>query len=286
MLRTLDSSPLNSITRTSVNVLKQFWKLLVEPFESLPQAKDRRRAIVTSIFLLFGFISMTMEPRLEKTVSIVITVFLLGGYFLARTRWFKLAASLLVVTLTIPSYLVALNLPNPAPDQLLAAFAWIVIPLLLTSLIFSIPTTILLGVFNLLLLSALPLVHPAIDYGSLVETFGFYGFTGVILMVVIVQRNQMERDRQKELIAGRELLAHEVAIREQFAEQSQLRANQLTMVNNVSSAISNLQSLNSILHLIFEQVRNYVKLDVFFIALYDEKTETVSFPVLYDGEKF
>ncbi len=229
---------------------------------------------------------MAVEPRLEKTTSNIIVVILLAGYFLARTRWFKLAAFLLVLTLTIPSYLIAFNLPNPDPDQMLAAFAWIVVPLLLTSLIFTIPATIAFGVLNLVVLSALPLIHPAINYRSLAETFGFYGFTGVILIIVIIQRNQMERDRQKELIASRELLAHEVAVREQFAEQAQLRSNQLTMVNNISSAISNLQSLKSILHLIFEQVSNHVKLDVFFISLYDDKTETVSFSVLYDSGKF
>ena len=79
---------------------------------------------------------------------------------------------------------------------------------------------------------------------------------------------------------------HELAERERLALQAQLHANQLTMVNNISGAISNLQSLDSILHLIFEQVSSYVKLDVFFIALYDEKSQTVSFPVLYDAGKF
>ena len=229
---------------------------------------------------------MALEPRLEKTAANILTVSLLGGYFLARTRWYRLAAFLLVLTLTVPSYLIAFALPNPDPDQVLAAFAWIVIPLLLSSLIFSIRATILLGLLNLILLSAVPLIHPEINYTNAAEAVGFYGFTAAILIIVMIQRNQIEWDRQKELIGSRELLAHEVAVREQFAEQAQLRANQLTMVNNVSSAISNLQSLDSILHLIFAQVSNYVKLDVFFISLYDEQTETLSFPVLYDSGKF
>ena len=63
-------------------------------------------------------------------------------------------------------------------------------------------------------------------------------------------------------------------------------AAQLEVVNRISSAISGLQSFDQIMHLVFEQVQANVQLDVFYIALYDEKTGIVTFPILYDAGKF
>ena len=77
-----------------------------------------------------------------------------------------------------------------------------------------------------------------------------------------------------------------VAQWELFAEQAQRRAGQLAMVNRISAAISNLQDLDGILYLIFEQVKDYIPLDVFFITLYDEQSKMVSFPIMYDNGKF
>ena len=267
-------------------MLKIYWKILVEPFESLSQPEDRRRAIITAAFLLFSLLSIVIEQLLIRKTSIVILVVLLAGYILARTRWFRFAAFLLLATLTVPSYLIALTLTNPEPNHILATFAWIILPLLFSGLIYSLTSTFIIASLNLLLLLTLPFIHPALSYRNMGETIVFYGSTVIILTIVIIQRNEMEQDRQTELFKGRELLAHEIAVREQFAEQAQRRANQLTMVNSISGAISNLQSLESILHLIFEQVKNHIDLDVFYIALYDEKLQVVSFPILYDGGQF
>ncbi|HEU0295982.1 MAG TPA: GAF domain-containing protein [Anaerolineales bacterium] len=277
---------MNAIVQNSVSYLKQFWRFLVEPFESLPQAKDRRRAIVTSAFLLLSFIGVAIEQLWVNNLSVLFLVVLLAGYFLARTRWFKLAAFLLVTALAVPSYLVAFNLSDPDPDRITAAFVWILIPLLISSLIYSIPDTVILGALNLLALSILPLIRPELSYRVMGEIIVFYSAAAGILILVMVQRNQLEQDRQKELIESRTLLAREAAVREQFAEQARLRASQLTMVNHISNAISSLQGLESILRLIFEQIQNYIHFDIFFIALYDKKLGSISFPVLYDGGKF
>ena len=281
-----DSSELNSITRTSAALLKKYWRILVEPFELLPQPEDRRRAIITAAFLFFSSLYVAIEKLWTGNTYNIVLFVLVVGYILARTRWFRFAAFLLLATLTIPSYLISLTLKDPEPNHIMATFAWIILPLLLSGLIYSLTTTIIMASLNLLLLLALPFIRPALSYRNIGETIVFYVSAVIILTIVIIQRNELEHDRQTELIKRREMLAHEIAVREQFAEQAQLRANQLTMVNSISGAISNLQSLNSILHLIFEQVSGNIKLDVFFIALYDEKSQMVSFPILYDGGKF
>ena len=223
---------------------------------------------------------------LAGSLPVLYLFILLAAYFLARTRWFRLGAFLLVVMLSVPSYWIAFQLQNPGPERIMADLVWIIIPLLASSLIGSISDTILLAALNLFVFSILPIIRPALNYQTMGEMIGFYGLTAAILIIVMVQRNQLERDRQKELVESREMLDYETVAREQFGRQAQHRAEQLSMVFRISGAISSLQDLESILHLIFEQVRSNLPLDVFFIALHDEKTGTISFPLVYDGGKF
>jgi len=282
----MDNLALNLITRFPNHFIKRVWRALVEPFTSLPKVEDRRRAIVTTVFLVLSIIAVGIEHWIAGNIPFITLILLLCGYFLGRTRWFRLAAMLLIVTLTVPSYLIALNLPNPGPNRINSAFAWIVIPLLFCSLIYSVRITILLGGINIGALLLLPLIRSEITYQMIEIALGFYALTSVILITVMIQRNQIETDRQQELIEGRALLAQEAIQRERFAEQAQQRADQLSMVNQISNAISNLQDLESILQLIFEQVRNNIKLDVFFIALHNEKLGLITFPLMFDGGAF
>jgi PAS domain S-box-containing protein len=98
-----------------------------------------------------------------------------------------------------------------------------------------------------------------------------------ITVIVLRYRNQIENEQRAE---------QELREKRQLAEQAQQRADQLDMVNKVSNAISNLQSLGSIIQLIFKQVQAYIPLDVFYIALYDEKSGRITFPLMYDSGKF
>lgn len=103
-----------------------------------------------------------------------------------------------------------------------------------------------------------------------------YAITAVTLVVLRYRSNVEVEEEAREAMLEKK----------QLAEQAQQRADQLDVVNKVSAAISNLQSLDSILQLIFKQVQEYVKLDVFYIALYDEKTKLVTFPIMYDSGAF
>jgi len=86
------------------------------------------------------------------------------------------------------------------------------------------------------------------------------------------QRGQSARQYKRDNVSGR--------------KQMYQHAAQLEVVNRISFAISNLQGFESILNLIFEQVRSIIKLDVFYIALYEPATGSVSFPLFYEGGKF
>ncbi|MEP7135445.1 MAG: GAF domain-containing protein [Chloroflexota bacterium] len=275
----------HKFTSLPANVLGKLWRGLTEPFENLPQAGDRRRSVTTSAFLLFAVIAVAVEQMLAGNTPFSALVLLIVGYFLARTRWFKVAALILIFTLTFPSYLVVLRLPDPDANRIISAFAWVIMPLLISSLIYSVQTTVVLSVINLAALIVLPFTHPELDYRAMGGTIGLFGLVSSILIIVMIQRNEIEKDRQKELIESHEKLSLEVAERERFAEQAQSRADQLVMLNAVSAAISGLQDLDSILNVIFEQMKYNFRFDVFFVALLNEKTDTLSFPITVDNGK-
>jgi PAS domain S-box-containing protein len=268
-----------------LTLLNKLWKGSTEPFETLSQTGDYRRAVTTSAFFLFAAVSVLLERLINGNVPVSALLLLIIGYFLSRTRWFKIAALILIFTLTFPSYLIALRLTNPDPNRILAAFAWVTIPLLLSSLVYSVQVTVAVGAINFLVLVALPVMRPELSFQVMSGTLGFYGLVSAVLIIAMIQRNQIEIDRQRELITSRENLSLEVVERERFAKQAQRRADELVTLNEVGMAISSLLELDNIFNLIYKQIKHHFQLDVFFIALYDDDTGMLTFPLTVDNGK-
>ena len=263
--------------------LKILWGLLTEPFESLPRAEDRRYAIISTAFLLLFFIFVEIEQVVAGNTPRITSLILLASYFVARTHWYKIATMALLVTLSFPSYLVALNTPNPDPNLLLAIFSWIVLPLILSGLLYSVRITVIYSAANILMLASMPLFREGMEFGAMGAALGFYILASLFIIIVMIQRDAFEKDRQTELIESRNQLSEEALQRERFAEQAHRRADQLAMLNEVSRVISSLHGLEETLDAILEQIRRVIPLDVFFVALYDESTDMVTFPILFDG---
>jgi len=281
---------LRSIPQQLYGLLSWVWKFLTEPFEILPKAEDRTRAVFSSAFLLFSAIAMAMEQSTAGNTPRIALILLIFGYFLARTRGFKLATLLLVVTLTFPSYLVVFRLTTFEPNRIISMFAWIVIPLLISSLVYSVRTTVLIGTLNLFALGLLPLVRPELHYGLLGGALGFYGLSAAILIIVMVQRNQIENDRKKELVESHNQLKQEADQREQFAienvhllGQTSKRAQRLAILNEIGREISTLTDLPSLMENIYQQVRKVLSTDLFFIGLYKKDKNELVFPIMYDN---
>jgi PAS domain S-box-containing protein len=275
-----------NIKRILIFLFKKLWGGLTEPFESLPQSGDYRRAVTTSAFLLFAFIAIMLKHLADNNTTNSVLALLIVGYILSRTRWFRIAALVLISALTFPAYLEILRLPNPDTNQVISAFGWVVIPLLLSSLIYSLQVTIITSTLNFLALTVISFSRPELGIQVTGGALEFYGAVAAILIIVMIQRDQIERDRQKKLIISQDKLSQEILERERFAEHAQRRADQLSMVNKINYAISNLKDLDGIFQLIYEQVKDNFNPDVFFIALYEEKSQMVSFPVMVDGGRF
>jgi len=262
---------------------KHVWRLITEPFETLPGMDDRRRARITAIFLILSVLSIGVEQMVGGNTSFIALVILAISYFFARTRWYRIATMALLITLSFPSFLVALNLPSPDSNRILTTFSWIVLPLILSGLLYPLRTTIIFGLVNIFLLIMLPFLRDGLEFNAMWATLGFYSLAVIFIVIVHVQRDEIEDERQAELLASSNKLREQVLQKEKYAEQAQQRADQLVMLNEIGRVISSLHDLNEILNAIFEQVRRVTPLDVFFLALYDEKAGIITFPILFDN---
>ena len=140
-------------------VFKKLSELLTEPFASLKKAEDRRRAKITTTILLALLILIGTDQVLQGDTPFLIFLFIVVGYFLARTHWYKFATLFLLITLSLPSYRVALTTPTPDSSHILNASAWLAIPLILSGVIYSVRTTIIFSVINMVFMASLPVLR-------------------------------------------------------------------------------------------------------------------------------
>ena len=282
----MDSSLLKKLFFLITRFIRQLWKFLTEPFEILP-GEDRKYASILSVFLLVGMLGTWLEQMIGGRTPAFTLLMLLAGYLIARTRWYKIALLILLVVLSFPTYLVAITTSDPTPATLNNAFIWIILPLILSSLFYTTQTTIYFALLNITLMIVLPILRSEMTFSDISGSIGFYTMVAVFIITVMAQRSQLEKDRQQELVESRNRLSEEAAQRKQLAEQAQRRANQLVMLNEIGSVVSSLQDLEKSLELIFNQIKLHIPLDVFYVGLYDDNTDIVSYPIIYDdGERW
>jgi len=145
-------------------ILDRLRRGLTAPFVSLQKAGDYTRSSTTAAFLLLSMLVVSIEQNLVGNLPRAVLALLIGGYFLARTRWFSYAGLILIFSLSFPSYLQALRLQSPEPQQVMSAMVWVIIPLLMTSLIYPVHITVALGLTNLLALAVLPFIQPRLNW--------------------------------------------------------------------------------------------------------------------------
>lgn len=81
----------------------------------------------------------------------------------------------------------------------------------------------------------------------------------------------------------RDALQNELMERKQAQNNLLRRAEQLETLNEVGRIISSLQNLDDVLENIYQQTRRVASVDLFYISLYDENSNQVSYPILYDS---
>lgn len=85
-------------------------------------------------------------------------------------------------------------------------------------------------------------------------------------------------------------LAHQIVIAIENArlfEEIKQNAQQLSILNEISQAISALKDLPELLEVVFQQAQQYLNIDTFYVGLYNAKKEEVIYPIMYDdGQRY
>lgn len=202
------------------------YRWLIEPYQFLASAQDKRRAQLLAGLLLV-LIPCTMSGAIASYPDRWATSYLLWGitavmllaYALSRTAYYNLGAILALGALNFSSFGAILVSPNETytPEKLGLIFVWVVIPLVLGQIFFSSRGFIRLVSLNLVGLIALTRL-PSLSDTAVLAPIGIILSVAVVLLVATSYRDAVERDRLAELQARQEALT---AVNQQLTSQEQ-----------------------------------------------------------------
>lgn len=92
----------------------------------------------------------------------------------------------------------------------------------------------------------------------------------------------IENDQLVELWGSQRDITTQKKIEEALLHQS----DQMATLNQIGIAISSLQNLRGVLQDILRQLQSTLSIDVFYIGLLDQQTGQISFPIMYDSNRF
>jgi len=92
--------------RSILGLVLKLEKLLIAPLETVEKPDEHRMSRVAAALLLISLIMVGIELLVAGNVPVLVELALFGGYWLARTRWYKAATWLLILLLVIPSFIV------------------------------------------------------------------------------------------------------------------------------------------------------------------------------------
>ena len=236
-----------------MSVLNRTQNWLIEPRGVTRLSGEYRKARLTASFLLIVLVSLLLEQIIGGNTPLLMPLFLLPIYILARTRYYSLAALIMIASLSFPSFMVAATLPTYNVDKITIAFMWLSLPLVLASLLLSFRAVYLVATINFGGIWVLVFWHPEIMLFMVSGALGYVGILSLFVALVTHQRNLLEQDRRQELErANQALQANEEQLEAIVATRTQaLMDAQAELVQQESLAI-----LGKLAGIIAHELRN------------------------------
>ncbi|MFM8320708.1 MAG: GAF domain-containing protein, partial [Chloroflexota bacterium] len=101
--------------------------------------------------------------------------------------------------------------------------------------------------------------------------------TGIVAVIVRLVADQLVNAAQEAGQAAQRYAA--------LAEAAQRRAGHVDVLIRVGGAIASGISLADVLEILYRRIRELVRADAFYVALYDEPSGMLTFPLFYDGDQ-
>ncbi|GAB4420514.1 MAG: PAS domain S-box protein [Anaerolineae bacterium] len=198
---------------TVIQRLKQLWLRLTEPHPTLQTPEERRQvrflvslllALTLLIIVLVPLWIILLDPKplfWQETpfqIGIITSLGLVFAYALSRTRYYSGAALLAVAIIIINVFIAAI--PDRSWTEILV-FDYLLVAILLSSIFFSLSTTVIIAGACLVGMLFFPIFVPTIPPDEIVvRPVSFILMGSVLILLTTHHRNLLEKDRQAALV--------------------------------------------------------------------------------------
>ena len=182
---------------------------LIEPASSVQGLEARLNARLLAVLLLAVIamvvvgtfvIAFTIYPTSATLLLLGSSVPLVIAYALSRTKHYRSGAALsILVFAVIPYVTIGVVADALTPDLLFLSLTWLNLPVLLTSLFFSIRSTAVNAALINLSMLLIPVLIPDVDRLAVNTALGLVLSVSVLVIVLMYHRERIERSRQAAL---------------------------------------------------------------------------------------
>jgi methyl-accepting chemotaxis protein len=187
------------------------WQWLTEPSRAVTTIEAQRRVrLLASLLVVLvplfavGTIVIATEGAESQGLMFVLgaaTAVFAVAYALSRTRIYKAAIYITLACLTAVPLVGIAGGGSFASHIIAGAFMWTAVPLLLGSVLLSLPGMIVLSIVNVLAVVSSPMFLAQIGFADIGQILMFVVLVATLVIVVARHRNVLERERRAELLA-------------------------------------------------------------------------------------
>jgi putative methionine-R-sulfoxide reductase with GAF domain len=247
--------------REIISQIRGYLQKAIEPSSYIQEIGARHRAqllatlsLILLIPLSFGFITSIIMQKGFNSGPIVISILLFISvvvYVLSRTRYYMIGSVILTGGLSLSGYMsIMMGSDN---DPVSSLFSTLPIAFLLGSVLLPFKGMAALVIINLAAMLTLPLTGKIEDTRTFITGFGIFFSMGILFLIVIKFRNDVERDRLEEVgEANLELKELQVSLEERVEE----RTRAIEISTEVSRRLSTVLDRRQLVNEVVEQLQS------------------------------
>ncbi len=265
---------------------KAYLKLIApNPSITNPKAVREVRLLATMLIFTIATTVVAVPALLElapvlKNFIVVVLILETIGYLFSRTRYYRVGLIVMIVLLIGSlNYSVSLQ-EGYTQSHLMAALAWLVIPIILASIFFNLRLVLILITYVIINLLFLPLINPDISFMALSQIFFFVLTTAGLILLLTQHISKIDKDRMDLLIeqqqklkqSNRELQQeiHERLMAEKALEQAHHQLEQSVAERTAELAKSN-KDLETLLYVISHDLKEPLRSIRFFSEMVNQR---------------
>ncbi len=170
---------------------------LLDPLDMHPRVISSRVRLNSALSLVILLIIL-ISRLFNENQSPYYLILVIAAYLIGRTRYYEVGGAFLLIVLTAPAYLnIYFATEQYTRETIFFPLSWLLIPLILTSLLYSFRGFFSYAITEAILLLSLPYWVPGVTYNMLFGTYGLFFSTVMLLFFSIQQREREESQRQK-----------------------------------------------------------------------------------------